>query len=626
MSTPNDIVQELNARHTYVNRVDVPVKDLPILYGEDPETAQGTEVPEESPFNTHEEGNPEIQHVFSEGAYDPRDFQHQYHSQTIDDQTDVSKMDQEKPIIQTDSESEPDSIFDTDVNYVPSDVVDYYNEATLNAKKRNALPDSAFGLPRLRMYPLTDKSHIKQASRMFGHCKDPEDRKTLANNIFKAAKDQNVELKIGSKNPLASYAPKSIVESSELPQLTVDTSSLSMSKRTKEDVVKEHLRMNGSFYNHIFYGSDYQKAVQAMPKLKFLEFFYPNLTRMDFSIRLHCVCGGLASPENASDIYKELGMREPLDTDFSNPLGWFVVTEEQAEEVSSMLIRANYSAEANWLKADLSDDLAHILFCLRLYSIMGEILLDPNFDFDVNLQMEHVALLMDWYQKIDYYYQYYREAETEKEQRKYQQYLFDIFWNFTDNPNSDEARTANTLSILRAMASVENQVININEGNDDHSLMTKEKCSAYLVHDLGMPDSIFLLPDTLEYPIVNKASIRLAMDMINNIEPEKRSAYIKNLNQKYKEFGCNFSISVDHPYAKYADKNIIQHMSHILLEGDTPVDDLGAKADIESEHEDWRAYHVRKEYMSGAPKRKQSEDDTDVKPEFDISREDYESN
>ena len=35
--------------------------------------------------------------------------------------------------------------------------------ADLNARKRNALPDSKFGLPSERKYPMPDKAHARNA-------------------------------------------------------------------------------------------------------------------------------------------------------------------------------------------------------------------------------------------------------------------------------------------------------------------------------------------------------------------------------------------------------------------------------------------------------------------------------
>ena len=126
-------------------------------------------------------------------------------------------------------------------------------------------------------------------------------------------------------------------------------------------------------------------------------------------------------------------------------------------------------------------------------------------------------------------------------------------------------------------------------GNDtattDPSLVTKSDCNKYLVQQLGYDDSIYLIPDKLEYPIINRYSVKLAMDMINQVKkefPEDINTFVKNLNRKYKELGCTFSITPDHPFAPYADANIIDHMTFILVEGDTAVDDSDGASEIGS--------------------------------------------
>lgn len=67
--------------------------------------------------------------------------------------------------------------------------------ATMKAKERNALPDSAFGIPSKRAYPLykldgkklvPDKAHIESAVKLFGHA-SRDDKPQLAKNILKAA-------------------------------------------------------------------------------------------------------------------------------------------------------------------------------------------------------------------------------------------------------------------------------------------------------------------------------------------------------------------------------------------------------------------------------------------------------
>ena len=66
-------------------------------------------------------------------------------------------------------------------------------EAKINTEDRNKLPDSAFGIPSKRKYPLTDKDgnldekHVLQAVRFFNKA-DESDKEELAKNILKAAK------------------------------------------------------------------------------------------------------------------------------------------------------------------------------------------------------------------------------------------------------------------------------------------------------------------------------------------------------------------------------------------------------------------------------------------------------
>lgn len=71
-------------------------------------------------------------------------------------------------------------------------------EAKINTEDRNNLPDSAFGLPSKRKYPLTDKDgnldekHILQAVRFFNKA-DESDKPELAKNILKAAKKLDMD-------------------------------------------------------------------------------------------------------------------------------------------------------------------------------------------------------------------------------------------------------------------------------------------------------------------------------------------------------------------------------------------------------------------------------------------------
>ena len=90
-------------------------------------------------------------------------------------------------------------------------------EVKLTKEERDALPDDAFGLPKKRKYPLiltkpedrteNDKdggSHIRNAIAFFHYCKE-EDRKELAENIMKAIKKYDLDIKISKNNLIRKY-------------------------------------------------------------------------------------------------------------------------------------------------------------------------------------------------------------------------------------------------------------------------------------------------------------------------------------------------------------------------------------------------------------------------------------
>jgi hypothetical protein len=79
------------------------------------------------------------------------------------------------------------------------------NEDKLKAKDRNKLPDSEFGIPSQRRYPLHDKAHVLAAVRMFNHV-DKEHEAELARNILRKMKEYNIPTSIISEdNRLHNY-------------------------------------------------------------------------------------------------------------------------------------------------------------------------------------------------------------------------------------------------------------------------------------------------------------------------------------------------------------------------------------------------------------------------------------
>lgn len=64
----------------------------------------------------------------------------------------------------------------------------------LDSAERRELPDSVFGLPGRREYPMPDAAHVRAAESYFRYC--PEDlRPELARNILKFAAEYGVDVK-----------------------------------------------------------------------------------------------------------------------------------------------------------------------------------------------------------------------------------------------------------------------------------------------------------------------------------------------------------------------------------------------------------------------------------------------
>lgn len=460
------------------------------------------------------------------------------------------------------------------INYT-SEFDEYYNESAMKAKERNALGDSEFGIPRLRKYPLNDQKHVKFAIRMFGHCKDPKDRAELAKRIFAKVKEFDMDVKIGKGNPLYDYAPKSLQESivslgAEVPGIVSEEKT---EKLSAQEIRLKNLEIAGRTANILNFQPALGKALGNLKEYEFLNYFYPDVKSTSFQLRMITSLGGMV---NHPEVWKEYNLRPPLCTDMNQPLTHpnTEITNDQFFDLYNLY----YNGCQNWFNVD-DHDMTHIEYCLKLYSVMGMILLNPQFDINM-LDSYWMGVLTDWYQHVQSVYDELMNQIDLDSFKAFQlrQQLWELCWNPTENPEDESAIIRNMIGFASSMVSHRFKMdLNekINEAGGE--LLDKNKCNEYVLSQLGIDSSdVYLLPDTMQYPILNQTSIRMAMDMIRDIkDPDEKKTYVENLNRKYKEFGCTFSISVDHPYAEYADQNIIDHMTHILSEGDTVVDDQG---------------------------------------------------
>lgn len=446
-------------------------------------------------------------------------------------------------------------------NYVPSAVVDYYNETAMKAKERNKLKDEQFGLPRLRKYPLNDRRHVAQAIRMFPHCKDPEDRKVLAANIVKRYQELKLSVKVGKNNPLYEYVPDTMKETSLVSETGIYFMGKLVKRRTRDDVIRDHLKNNAVLYNTLFYDDSYVRTIKGTEMFEFLNYFYPSFKLHNFYTRMRTSLGGVMLNRQFTE-----QVNIPTIMTLSNNYDLNNVKDIDINNVDETLINFTYDQTANWFSVNVCD-LDHICYCIKLYFIVHTMLYNKAFTSD-DITPYCNGVLTDWETKINYYYDQMKDSvEYSKEYFKWCQYLHDLMWDPIDDPQNTGAISSNIISFIRQM---NNSLLdNINETG----LLTRESMSDYLAHELGLEDDSFLLPSSLEYPVIDKDSVKFAMDNIQRIPEDRIQEYVVNLNRKYAELNCDFSINVDHPYAKYASDAIVDHMNRTISESDTIVQD-----------------------------------------------------
>ena len=109
--------------------------------------------------------------------------------------------------------------------------------------KRSKLPDSVFGVPEQRKFPLDSEEHVRSAIKFFNYV-DPKYEKELENNIKKAMKKYNInDVKIGEKNRLSKYikstSDKSVKEAVDLSK-DLENKRIELSIRELENTSNEY--------------------------------------------------------------------------------------------------------------------------------------------------------------------------------------------------------------------------------------------------------------------------------------------------------------------------------------------------------------------------------------------------
>lgn len=89
-----------------------------------------------------------------------------------------------------------------------------------NGKKRSELPDSVFGIPQERKYPMPDEKHTRSAIKLFNHV-EPKYEKQLAKAVIKNMKKYNIDGSVvGPNNRLRKYLPKDMIKESYVTELS----------------------------------------------------------------------------------------------------------------------------------------------------------------------------------------------------------------------------------------------------------------------------------------------------------------------------------------------------------------------------------------------------------------------
>lgn len=273
-------------------------------------------------------------------------------------------------------------------------------------------------------------------------------------------------------------------------------------KLKKEEVIKNHLRTNAMAYNGMLYIPDYLEQVKKMYGMPIFDFFYPSFRIFSFETRKATSIGGLYDNKQ-------------------------------------------YDPRKNWYKVSINDD-QHNSFCKQVAELIQKMISgEPIEPGDLDLATE-------WKDEIVYHKDLMRDTEPYSQAYLKQcQYLHDLFWDPFDDPDDTSAICQNIIAFCRL---IDPKLIG--SVNETDGMITKQSLEQYIASEIT-DDRIFLLKKKRKYPIINKESIKFAMDNIDSVDKKDVREYVKNLNKFIEQYAYPYAITVDHPYAKYAPKKII---------------------------------------------------------------------
>lgn len=151
---------------------------------------------------------------------------------------------------------------------------DYFeprSEESIHEVKRSDLPDSAFGIPEDRKFPLDTEQHVKSAIHLFGHAEESK-KKSLAKRINSAAK--KYDIRIPETTQVYKYLNESVYEIIpdgieniifDMGKVLVDANTLD-ALYDNPNIPDEYCEEIRDFINEkLFYGSDieYKRKIQG---------------------------------------------------------------------------------------------------------------------------------------------------------------------------------------------------------------------------------------------------------------------------------------------------------------------------------------------------------------------------
>lgn len=264
-----------------------------------------------------------------------------------------------------------------------------------------------------------------------------------------------------------------------------------------------HLNENAMAYNGLLYIPNYRKIVQSLYGYPIFDYFYP-------SIRLFSVEGRMAT--SIGGIYQD---------------------------------PSAYNPKVNWYKVSVQDA-GHIKLAMAVADLIKKLIAGRQITKgDMNVATE-------WYDSVVYHYGLSKNMTgNDTEKLVEYQYMHDLFWDPLDDPRDSGVIAKNIVALVQAICP--------NAGVDAiHTNLPSQSAAMKAVASTIDDPSIFLVPSCKLYPVIDDPSLKLAMDIVDSVPPAIKHEFVENLNEKLKKANYPHRISVDHSYAKYAPREMVE--------------------------------------------------------------------